>query len=113
MFNTQDETLHKQIKSPIAPLYSLTNTVTFEPLVDQVLVCLEEQLDKKFSGTGASFNFGEYLQYFAFDVMGTLTFSKRYGFLETGKDVQGILAAIWSHWKGSAAVSHGYLMNIL
>ncbi|KAI8944281.1 putative benzoate 4-monooxygenase cytochrome P450 [Xylaria longipes] len=105
VFNTQDETLHKQIKSPIAPLYSLTNTVTFEPLVDEVLVCLEEQLNKKFSGTDATFNFGDYLQFFAFDVMGTLTFSKRYGFLETGKDVQGILAAIWSHWKGSAAVT--------
>ncbi|KAI0451651.1 putative benzoate 4-monooxygenase cytochrome P450 [Xylaria acuta] len=105
VFNTQDETLHKQIKSPIAPLYSLTNTVTFEPLVDEVLVCLEEQLNKNFSRTGATFNFGDYLQFFAFDVMGTLTFSKRYGFLETGKDVQGILAAIWSHWKGSAAVT--------
>ncbi|KAI0551608.1 putative benzoate 4-monooxygenase cytochrome P450 [Xylaria curta] len=105
VFNTQDETLHKQIKSPIAPLYSLTNTVTFEPLVDEVLVCLKEQLNKKFSGTGEAFNFGDYLQFFAFDVMGTLTFSKRYGFLETGKDVHGILAAIWSHWKGSAAVT--------
>ncbi|KAI0854665.1 putative benzoate 4-monooxygenase cytochrome P450 [Xylaria cubensis] len=105
VFNTQDEKLHKQIKSPIAPLYSLTNTVTFEPLVDEVLTCLEEQLNKKFSGTNEAFNFGEYLQFFAFDVMGTLTFSKRYGFLETGKDVQGILAAIWSHWKGSAAVT--------
>ncbi|TRX95787.1 hypothetical protein FHL15_003341 [Xylaria flabelliformis] len=105
VFNTQDEILHKKIKSPIAPLYSLTNTVTFEPLVDEVLACLGEQLNKKFSGTNETFNFGDYLQFFAFDVMGTLTFSKRYGFLETGKDVQGILAAIWSHWKGSAAVS--------
>ncbi|KAI0421421.1 putative benzoate 4-monooxygenase cytochrome P450 [Xylaria grammica] len=105
VFNTQDEALHKRIKSPIAPLYSLTNTVTFEPLVDEVLVCLEEQLNKKFSDTGVPFNFGEYLQYFAFDVMGTLTFSKRYGFLEKGQDVDGILAAIWSHWKGSSAVT--------
>ncbi|KAI3342373.1 putative benzoate 4-monooxygenase cytochrome P450 [Ustulina deusta] len=105
VFNTQDEVLHKHLKSPIAPLYSLTNTVTFEPLVDEVLVCLEEQLDKRFSGTGAPFNFGNYLQYFAFDVMGTLTFSKKYGFLEKGQDVHGILAAIWSHWKGSAAVT--------
>ncbi|KAH8165438.1 hypothetical protein CIB48_g2836 [Xylaria polymorpha] len=90
VFNTQDEKLHKQIKSPIAPLYSLTNTVTFEPLIDEVLVCFEDQLNKKFSGTGATFNFGDYLQFFAFDVMGTLTFSKRYGFLETGKDVTQI-----------------------
>ncbi|KAI0537197.1 putative benzoate 4-monooxygenase cytochrome P450 [Xylaria digitata] len=105
VLNTQDEALHKHIKSPIAPLYSLTNTVTFEPLVDEVLVCFEEQLNKKFSGTGTPLNFGDYLQYFAFDVMGTLTFSKRYGFLEKGQDVHGILAAIWNHWKGSAAVT--------
>ncbi|KAI0154157.1 putative benzoate 4-monooxygenase cytochrome P450 [Xylariaceae sp. FL1272] len=105
VFNTQDEKLHKHLKSPIAPLFSLTNTVTFEGLVDQVLECFETQLDRRFSETNKMFNFGNWLQYFAFDVMGTLTFSERYGFLEQGQDVHGILAAIWSHWKGSAAIT--------
>lgn len=34
--------------------------------------------------------------------MGTLTFSKRYGFLEKGQDVNGMLATIWEYM-GDAA----------
>ncbi|ROV97807.1 hypothetical protein VPNG_08651 [Cytospora leucostoma] len=94
VFNTQDERMHKTIKSPIAPLYSLSNVVMFEGLVEGVLSCLADQLDKRFAGTGLTFDLGEWLQYFAFDVMGTMSFSKRYGFLESGEDVEGMLEAI-------------------
>lgn len=105
VFNTQDEQIHKLIKNPIAPLFSLSNVVSFEGLVEEVLECLEKQLDKRFSETGATFNFGDWLQYFAFDVMGTLSFSKRYGFLDEGRDVGGMLATIFDFMKAHSAVS--------
>ena len=105
VFNTTDETLHKQIKSPIAPMFSMTNTSSFEVLVDDVLQCLGEKLDIRFAMSGQSFNFGQYLQFFAFDVMGTLTFSKRYGFLDTGTDVRGMLQTIVDFMRGAAPAS--------
>ncbi|OCL02955.1 putative cytochrome P450 oxidoreductase [Glonium stellatum] len=95
VFTTQDEQLHKQLKIPIAPLYSLSNVVTFESFVDEVLQVLCHQLDKRFVESQATFDLGNWLQYFAFDLMGTMTFSKRYGLLETGTDINGMLGAIW------------------
>ena len=95
IFTTQDENLHRALKTPVASLYSLTNVVTFEPFVEEVLAILFRELDKRFVKTQATFALGDWLQYFAFDVMGTMTFSKRYGFLETGTDVNGMLGAIW------------------
>ena len=95
VFTTQDEHQHKVLKAPIAQLYSLSNVITFERFVDEVLEVLFTQLDRHFVNSSEVFDLGDWLQYFAFDVMGTMTFSKRYGFLETGKDVNGLLGAIW------------------
>ena len=108
VFNTRDEKLHKQIKNPIAPLFSLSNVITYEPFVDKVLAVMIEQLDKRCANTGKPFDFGLWLQFFAFDVMGTLTFSKRYGFLETGRDVDGMLETIWTYMTTAAPVSEGF-----
>lgn len=105
VFTTQDEQLHKHLKSPIAPLYSLSSVVTFERFVDEVLGVLFHQLDKRYVESQATFDLGDWLQYFAFDVMGTMTFSKRYGFLETGTDVNGMLGAIWDFMLTIAPVS--------
>ncbi|KAL8990214.1 MAG: hypothetical protein Q9177_001072 [Variospora cf. flavescens] len=102
VFNTRDETLHKGLKNPIAPMFSLSNTVTHEHFVDQVLQVLFDQLDQRFVNSRITFDLGNWLQYYAFDVMGTLTFSKRYGFLEQGRDVNGMLETIWNYMTDAA-----------
>ena len=102
VFNTRDETLHKQLKNPIAPMFSLSNTITYEVFINQVLEVLFHQLDERFAQSHRIFDLGDWLQYFAFDVMGTLTFSKRYGFLDKGQDVNGMLATIWSYMADAA-----------
>jgi hypothetical protein len=104
VFNTRDEALHKRLKMPVAHLYSLSNILTFEKFVDQVLEVLFSQLDQRFVPGGAVFDLGNWLQYFAFDVMGTMSFSRRYGFLEKGKDDTGLLPAIWAFMKAAAPV---------
>lgn len=106
VFSTQDENIHKQLRSPIASLYSMTNVLRDEPAVDKTLDVLFQQLDQRFVGLDKVFDLGSWLQYFAFDVMGTLTFSKRYSFLEEGKDVHGVLDAIWKFMKTAAPVSY-------
>lgn len=91
-----------KLKYPVAQLFSLSNVVMFESLVDEVLHVISEQLDRRFSTDGEVFDLTKWLQFFAFDVMGTMTFSKRYGFLEQGKDVGGMLSTI-SHFMTQAA----------
>lgn len=105
VFNTRDEALHKQIKTPIASLFSMSNVLRLEPFVDRVLEVLFEQLDARFVRPEKMCDFADWLQYFAFDVMGTLTFSKRYGFLEKGMDVNDMLATIWTYMSNAAPVS--------
>ncbi|KAL4882674.1 cytochrome P450 [Aspergillus karnatakaensis] len=102
VFNTRDENLHKKIKSPIAPLFSMTNILPLESFVDETIQVMIEQLDRRFADTGRTFDLADWLQYFAFDVMGTLTFSKRYGFLEQGRDVDDMLDTIWTFMQRSA-----------
>ena len=105
VFNTRDEKLHKQLKSPIAPIYSLSNVMTFECYVDKALKVLFHQLDERYVQSHETFNFGNWMRYFAFDVMGILTFSKSYGLLESGKDVNGLLETIWNFMTTTVPVS--------
>ena len=105
VFNTRDETLHKQLKNPIAPLYSLSNVVTFESFIDEVLELLCKQIDQRYVKSQEIVDLGDWLQYFAFDVMGTMTFSKGYGFLEQGKDVDAMIETIGQFIETTAPVS--------
>ena len=94
VFNTPDENIHKQLKTPIANFFAANNVLSYEGRVDEVLAVLEGKLDSKYIGHNQVFELSSWMQYFAFDVMGTLTFSKRYGFLDTGKDVGRMLGNI-------------------
>ncbi|RYP44066.1 hypothetical protein DL768_009435 [Monosporascus sp. mg162] len=105
VFNTRDEELHKKIKSPIAPLFSMSNTLPLEVFLNKTIKVMTEQLDMRFVGSQATFDLADWLQYFAFDVMGTLTFSKRYGFLEQGKDVNNMLGTIWTYMRTAAPMT--------
>ncbi|KAK4140278.1 cytochrome P450 [Dichotomopilus funicola] len=96
IFTARDENLHKRLKSPVASLYNLSSIMKCEPSVDETLDVLFEQLDTRFVATGKTVELADWLQYFAFDVMGTMTFSKRYGFLESGADNLGISTGIWN-----------------
>lgn len=104
IFATQDEELHSMLKKPISAVYSMSNLVTFEPFVDSTIGVFCDQLDQRFAETGESCSFSDWLQYFAFDVIGEITFSKRLGFLEQGKDVDNIMGDIWRFFEYVAPV---------
>lgn len=56
-----------------------------------------KQLDEKFSnksGNAGIIDFGTWLHYYAFDVIGELTFSKRLGFIDNAKDIDGIIGKL-------------------
>ena len=106
-------------------VYGVRNLLAFEPLVDQTIEYLVRRLEEDFvvddqgddrqeagrevctrqekkEGDGQVCDLGKWLQMFAFDVMGELTFSRRLGFLESGADVDGIMGAIWAcFWKAA------------
>ncbi|KAF6218600.1 hypothetical protein HO133_005951 [Letharia lupina] len=105
IFTTQDENLHRMLKRPIAGIYTMSNLMSFEPYVDTTISFFFAQLDKRFAQTGDICNLGTWLQMFAFDVMGELTFSKRLGFLERAEDVDGIMESIWHYFQKTTPVT--------
>ena len=67
----------------------------YEHLIAKTIDCFLEQWDKRFSdkrGPDGVIDLADWLQYFAFDVTGELTYGSRHGFLELGSDSQGIIA---------------------
>ncbi|OAG11211.1 putative benzoate 4-monooxygenase cytochrome P450 [Paraphaeosphaeria sporulosa] len=111
VFNTTEEDLLKQIKPPIAPLFSVSSAATLEPLVDTVLECIHTRFDERFADKEQVFDMGQWLQFFAFDVMGSITFSKRYGFLDEGRDVGGMLGTIVDFMRAAAPMTQSYLLD--
>ncbi|KAM0548822.1 hypothetical protein ACHAPJ_009678 [Fusarium lateritium] len=72
----------------------MSTLVTFEPFVDSTSTEFIRQLKLRFadrSNDAGVCDFGAWLQFYAFDVIGELTFSKRLGFVEKGVDVDNII----------------------
>ncbi|KAJ5132532.1 hypothetical protein N7448_006690 [Penicillium atrosanguineum] len=93
LFTTTDEDFHASIKRPISAAYSMSTLTEFEPFVDTIIHTLFRRLDE-FAAQRKVCDISAWLQYYAFDVIGELTFSKSLGFLEKGGDVDGIITAL-------------------
>ena len=91
---TTDEEQQVKMKRPIAAAYSLSTLKEFEPLIDSTTAVFLSRLDELFASTGKSCDLGQWLQWYAFDVIGELTFSKRLGFVEKAEDIEGMCASV-------------------
>lgn len=91
---TTDEILHAKMKKPIAAAYSLSTLKEFEPLIDSTTAVFLSRLDELFAATGKVCDLSTWIGWYAFDVIGELTLSKRLGFLEKAEDVEGIGASV-------------------
>ena len=72
----------------------MSSLVGYEPLVDSTTDAFIEQTQKRYCDTGKICDFSKWLQFFAFDVVGELTWSKRIGFVDRDEDVDGIVKFI-------------------
>jgi hypothetical protein len=72
----------------------MSHLIQSESLVDEVINSLFEKLDEKFVAGGDICKIDEWLLFFAWDVVGKLTFGKAMGFMDHGKDHHGGLLSI-------------------
>jgi hypothetical protein len=121
LFSTRDEAFHRETKRKLAGAYGLEALLKMEPAIDG---CGEVFLRKMrgFADRGEEVDLGRWMQYYgkfvcfcadlaksllgwlprdladsrgtAFDVVGEMTFAQRFGFLEQGSDVDGMMRAI-------------------
>lgn len=91
LFTTRDSEEHKLLKRPVAQWYSMTSIRSLEYLVDP---CSHLFTDAMTDLQGEVIDLGTWVQWYAFDVIGAITFGSRFGFMETRKDVQGVINGI-------------------
>ncbi|KAI9654563.1 MAG: hypothetical protein M1831_005324 [Alyxoria varia] len=94
MFSTQDEAWHDSLRRCVNFAFSMSSLMSYEPLVDSTIQTFLTKTDELFCGPDKSCDFGRWLQYYAFDVIGEITFGKRLGFLDENRDVHHIIKAI-------------------
>lgn len=66
--------------------------VQYEPFVDNTTKLFLEQTKSIYVNNPEGCDFTQWLQFYAFDVIGEITYSKRHGFVEKNKDIDGIVA---------------------
>lgn len=69
----------------------MTSLVELEPMTDDCIKILEKKLDGL---QNQRIDLGTWLHWYAFDVITSITFSNRQGFMENETDVDGIINAI-------------------
>src|SRR5262249_3534156 len=67
--------------------------LSYEKYVDDCASIFDQRLSE-FGRSGEPINMARWLQCYAFDVMGNLTYSQRFGFLDRGDDIAGTMAAL-------------------
>ncbi|EXJ60076.1 cytochrome P450 oxidoreductase [Cladophialophora yegresii CBS 114405] len=93
LFSTRDPEYHRVEKRKVGAAYSMPNLLQSEAAIDSCVSLFMSRLDE-YASRGEPVDLGAWLQYFAFDVVGEVTFASKLGFLEQGKDVDGMMKAI-------------------
>lgn len=110
-FSERDEVVHRRKRRPVAAAYSMSTMKELEPMNDECSAILTAQLDAL---VGREVDLGDWLHWYAFDVITTIAFSNRLGFMEARGDVQGVIKALSTRLKyvttvGQAPYLHRYL----
>lgn len=112
LFSTKDEDFHAKYRRCVNNAFSMSSLVGYEPLVDSTMNAFIDETRRRYSDTGRSCKFSRWLQFFAFDVIGELTWSKRLGFVEHDEDVEGIVGFIGKFLDYAAPVGQIPLLDL-
>ncbi|KAF4625151.1 hypothetical protein G7Y89_g13018 [Cudoniella acicularis] len=86
--SVRDPKAHAAMHKPIAKAYSMTTLTDYEPLVDQMITKLLEQLREKNVGENKICDIGLWMRLYAFDVILQVTLSDTLGFMDKGDDIE-------------------------
>ncbi|KAL2807762.1 cytochrome P450 [Aspergillus granulosus] len=86
-----DPQRHIEKGKNVAAGYALSNIIKSESYVDDIISALETQLDQLVESR-KPVHLDKWFNYFAFDVVGEVTFSQSFGFVKTGNDIGDAIA---------------------
>ncbi|KAK4949754.1 hypothetical protein LTR10_011596 [Elasticomyces elasticus] len=119
VFSTRSEKEHRGLKKPIFAAYTMAAMLELEPLTDDCIRIFEGKIDEKILEAGGHaivLNMNDWLHWYAFDVVMSVSFSKPLGFMQQERDVSGMIAAIEGRLRynatiGQAPLLHRYLLG--
>ncbi|EDN03976.1 predicted protein [Histoplasma mississippiense (nom. inval.)] len=94
LFTTRSNEYHARLKRASAKGFSMTALSELEPYVNGCIELFLKRVEGRSNDGKIALDIGPWMQFFAFDVLGEVNFSKSLGFLETGVDVDNNIAAI-------------------
>ncbi|CAG9950703.1 unnamed protein product [Clonostachys rosea f. rosea IK726] len=113
VFAARDESFHARIKRPIGHVYSMAALTDLEFKIDHVSKLFMDKL-KEHERNNKNIDLGEWLQWYAFDVIGNLTFSKTLGFVEQSRDIDDMIATLGNFFVYAAVIGQiPYLHKVL
>ncbi|KAK1749506.1 cytochrome P450 [Echria macrotheca] len=95
IFTEVREDVHATKKRVANVPYSMAAMQQLSPFIDDTIELLATKIGEHVSSSNQKvFDLGAYLHYFAFDVLGEVAFSRSFGFLEQGRDVDSAIKTI-------------------
>jgi hypothetical protein len=93
MFTNRSEKDHAAYQRVLAHVYSLTSVLKSEPALDGTVNLFIRRLDE-FANRSEEFDFGLWLEMYAYDNIGVVFFGKQFGFLKDSIDYGGYIQAV-------------------
>ncbi|KAI9841181.1 MAG: hypothetical protein M1837_000969 [Sclerophora amabilis] len=94
LFTTQNNDYHAALKRVAGNAFSMSAVAELEPYVNNCVDLFISQVEEISESGSKAIDISAWLQYFAFDVLGEINFSRQLGFLKSGSDVENMIAAI-------------------
>lgn len=94
LFSGLDMNWHDRQRRLLTSAFSMSQMVKYESCVNDNINLFIEQLHKRFAATGAAMDVMEWATYWSLEVIYDLTFGERAGYVEEGKDVNGVISGI-------------------
>lgn len=103
IFTERDTHVHAQMRRKFASTYSMTSMTSYEQFVDECITLLCQRFDEiATSKSFKSLNLAWWTECFAADTVSMVTYSKRMGFLDAGKDIEALMAFLHANLRRSA-----------
>ncbi|KAK4033039.1 Pisatin demethylase [Parachaetomium inaequale] len=92
IFSTTDQAEHARMKRPVVKYFSLGHVLALEPHMDTVISDLIKNLDERFVKSKKPCDLGEWIAFYAWDLISSATFSRRFGYMDAGHDFDQTIA---------------------
>lgn len=93
IFGDQDIRRHADSRKRVQSVYSMSSLVSYETHVDQCADLFAQRLSE-IAARGRPVDMAHWLQAYAFDVIACITFGGRFGFLDAGEDIRGMMGQL-------------------